>query len=603
MPSYIELDKRSTFPSASNAGKAILGITAANQVAVTNSDGVTTIVGANIAPYTASYNAYAAKLTQIDEGTLTSGYLTIGKTYVIASYIFGDDFSNVADVQYGDINHTGCIFIATGTTPTDWTNGSSIVDDLYPVATVDENTLGFTPYWKSLGSGNYYFNFLESVDPSKIVPFISPSSTDNILSTYEVDAQGYEFWDNTFDTYQSGQPLNGAVNAIAVQPDGKVIVGGTFDTYISTNLNYIARLNDNGSIDTSFIYGGGGGFDGLVRKIVVQPDGKILVGGDFTQYNDSTLEVITPCSGIARLVGSGSFDPDFTVGSGFNPTNTNGNGENVYDIALQPDGKILVSGWFNQYNGTTLSRIGRLDASGSFDATFITAEFTNTHNVGYDAVQSIALQPDGKVICGGMFRELGIDTVNKTVRLDSTGSIDASFANAGVYGDYYVNVVRLQDDGKVLIGGDFFYTNNNFIVRVDSTGSIDTSFLTVDGFDNSVYDINVLTSGQVVVAGAFTTYQGNQTNYLCKLSNSGSLASTYRPQPSFNEQCLALATQPYGKILVGGKFTSYANGEVPDAHLIRLYSSYDVVLSARDINATVADNLLNKTPVEIRQYI
>lgn len=600
MPSYIELDKRSTFPSASNAGKAILGITAANQVAVTNSDGVTTIVGANIAPYTASYNAYAAKLTQINEGTLTSGYLTIGKTYLLDAYVGGDDFSNVANVQQGTINTSGCTFIATGTTPTNWINGSSIVDVLYPVATVDENTFNFTPYWKSLETGNYYFNFLESVDPSKIVPFISPSSTDNILSTYEVDAQGYGFWDNTFDTHQSGQPLNGDVNTIAVQPDGKVIVGGTFDTYISTNLNYIARLNDDASIDTSFIYGGGGGFNRTVRKIVVQPDGKILVGGDFTSYNDSTLEVVTPCNGIARLTNNGSFDPDFTVGSGFNPTEYGGN---VYDIALQPDGKILVSGWFNQYNGTTLSRICRLDASGSFDATFITAEFTNTHNVGYDAVQSIALQPDGKVICGGMFRELGVDAANKTVRLDSTGSIDTSFANAGVYGDYFVNVVRLQDDGKVLVGGEFTYTNNNYIVRVNSTGSIDTSFLTIGGFDGQVWDINVLTSGQVVVAGAFTTYQGNQTNHLCKLSNSGSLVSIYGAQPSFNDQCLALATQPYGKILVGGTFTSYANGEIPDAHLIRLYSSYDVVLSARDINATVADNLLNKTPVEIRQYI
>ena len=131
MPSYIELDKRSTFPSASNAGKAILGITAANQVAVTNSDGVTTIVGANIAPYTASYNAYAAKLTQINEGTLTSGYLTIGKTYLLDAYVGGDDFSNVANVQQGTINTSGCTFIATGTTPTNWINGSSIVDVLY----------------------------------------------------------------------------------------------------------------------------------------------------------------------------------------------------------------------------------------------------------------------------------------------------------------------------------------------------------------------------------------------------------------------------------------------------------------------------------------
>jgi uncharacterized delta-60 repeat protein len=597
--SYIQISKESTFPSASNVGKAVIGINASDQITITNSNGITSLLTGSLSPYTASYKVYNAKLTQITEDIAPNSYLTVGKTYGIVSYVGGDDFSNIADVQQGTINTDGCIFIATGTTPTTWTNGSVIRDMNYPVPTVDENTLGFTPYWKQINTGTYYFNFSQSVDPSKIVPSISPNSLDNIYSTYEVDSQNNRFWDDTFNSYQDGNCFNGYVRAIAAQSNGKIIVGGDFDTYISTNLNYIARLNDDGSIDTSFIYGGGGGFNGIVRKIVIQPDGKILVGGDFTSYNDSTLEVITPCSGIARLTNSGSFDLDFTVGSGFNPTNTNGNGENVYDIALQPDGKILVSGWFNQYNGTTLSRIGRLDASGSFDATFITAEFTNTHNVGYDAVVSMALQPDGKVICGGMFRELGVDVANKTVRLDSTGSIDASFANAGIYGDYFVNVVRLQDDGKVLVGGDF----NNSIVRVDNSGSIDTSFLTIDGFNAGVFDINVLTSGQVVVAGAFTTYQDTRTDYLCKLSNSGSLVSSYGYPNTFNNTCVTLATQPYGKLLVGGAFTSYGGGEIPYPYIIRLYSSYDVVLTVRNSSTEALDSVLNKNSVEIRQYL
>lgn len=601
--SYIQISKESTFPSASNAGKAVIGINASDQITITNSNGITSLLTGSLSPYIASYKVYNAKLTQITEDIAPNSYLTVGKTYGIVSYVGGDDFSNVANVQQGTINTDGCIFIATGTTPTTWTNGSIIRDMNYPVSTIDENTLGFTPYWKQIDTGTYYFNFSQSVDPSKIVPSISPNSLDNIYSTYEVDSQNNRFWDDTFDSYQGGNCFNGYVRAIAAQSNGKIIVGGAFDTYISTNLNCIARLNDDGSIDTSFIYGGGGGFNGLVRKIVIQPDGKILVGGDFTQYNDSTLEIITSCRGIARLTNSGSFDPDFTVGDGFNPTNTNYGGENVYDIVVQPNGKILVCGWFNQYNGTTVSRICRLDASGSFDATFTTAEFANSHDTGYDAIQSIALQPDGKVICGGMFRELGIATTNKTVRLLSNGNIDPDFTNAGVYGDSYVNVVRLQDDGKVLIGGNFTATNNNCIVRVDNSGSIDMSFLTKDGFNSPVYDINILTSGQIVVAGAFTTYQGHRTDYLCKLSNSGSLVSSYGYPNTFNNTCVTLATQPYGKLLVGGAFTSYGGGEIPYPYIIRLYSSYDVVLTVRNSSTEALDSVLNKNSVEIRQYL
>src|SRR5690606_1792281 len=90
--------------------------------------------------------------------------------------------------------------------------------------------------------------------------------------------------DGTLDTsFNIGTGFNSDVNVITKQDDGKILVGGTFTTYNSTTQNRIARLNTDGTLDTSFTVGTG--FDGVVRAITKQDDGKILVGGDFTSYN------------------------------------------------------------------------------------------------------------------------------------------------------------------------------------------------------------------------------------------------------------------------------------------------------------------------------
>jgi uncharacterized delta-60 repeat protein len=623
MPSHIEINKNSSFPSASSADRIVMGTTPSGRISLTDNNGVTTYVGDNT-PYTASYKVCTSKLTQINEGTLTSGYLTVGKTYGIDTYIAGDDFSNVANVRLGTINTKGCIFTATGTTPTVWTNGTNILDMLYPVSTIEENTLGFIPYWKPADVGRFYFNFSQSVDPNKIIPFISPNSTNNLLSTYEVDSQAYNFFDDTFDSYQGGDGFNQQVRAIAAQPDGKILVGGNFTSYTSLDLYRIARLNGDGSVDTSFIYGGGGGFNNRVRKIVVQDDGKILVGGDFTQYNDSTLEIITECSGIVRLTNSGSVDPDFQSGPGIGFTRSLGSGEvgggNVYDIVVQPDGNILVGGWFDQYDdaGGALpaGRLIRLDASGSVDATFVNQDgFSNVNtDARYDRVSSIALQPDGKIICAGQFDTYKpIHTGSSydcagIIKLNSDASVDTTFYNniGTGFGNDWVNVVRLQDDGKIVIGMngnnnpiDYNGTSVDYLTRLNSDGTLDIDFNAIiinEGQFSSgpVNDAKVLTSGHIVAVGYFSggIFRVNSNGYIACEYNGGFNSSTY-----------VLETQPYGKILVGGDFGTYGPGITFTTKIARLYGSYDVVLTSRDVANNVADELLSDTPIEIRQYI
>ena len=144
--------------------------------------------------------------------------------------------------------------------------------------------------------------------------------------------------------FDTGTGFNSGIESIAIQTDGKIVVGGDFITYNGTTQNRITRLNSDGTRDTGFNIGTG--FDNFVSSIATQSDGKILVGGSFTTYSGSTQNYIT------RLNSDGTRDTGFTIGTGFTG--------DVRSIAIQTDGKIVVGGFFTSYNGTTQNRITRL---------------------------------------------------------------------------------------------------------------------------------------------------------------------------------------------------------------------------------------------------
>lgn len=180
------------------------------------------------------------------------------------------------------------------------------------------------------------------------------------------------------------------------------------------------------------------GADGTVRAIALEPDGQIIVGGDFSALGGETGT--TPRSHLGRLNRDGS------VGSLFNP----GADRAVRAIALQPDGKILVGGEFSVVAGASRSRIARLNANGSIDSTFDPGA-TGPVNV-------ITLQTDGKILVGGSFSMLlggggsGATARNNIGRLNADGSIDAAF-NPGANGT--VRSIVVQPDGRILVAGEF----------------------------------------------------------------------------------------------------------------------------------------------------
>jgi uncharacterized delta-60 repeat protein len=241
-----------------------------------------------------------------------------------------------------------------------------------------------------------------------------------------------------------GTGFNFEVRAVRSQPDGKILVGGAFDSFNGTSTVRIARLNADGTLDNTF--NTGTGFNGSVNSVDVQPDGKILVGGVFTSFNGtSTVR-------IARLNADGTLDNTFNTGTGFMGV--------VYSADVQPDGKILVGGSFISFNGTsTVNRIARLNADGTLDNTFTTGTGFNT------TVNSVDVQPDGKILVGGIFTSFnGTSTVNRIARLNTNGTLDAAFTTntgAGLSNSVWNDAVDIQaGTGNILVGGIFTRTNN-----------------------------------------------------------------------------------------------------------------------------------------------
>lgn len=316
-------------------------------------------------------------------------------------------------------------------------------------------------------------------------------------------------------SFDPGSGVNGPVNAVAVQPGGKVLIGGPLTFINGTNRYGSARLNPDGSVDGTFIPGsfnpdlsfviqtgdcrGGPDFEcsqsWVISSVLVQTDGKVLVGG-YTATVDVDLSDNHPFetyrSFLARVHADGSRDTNFAPVIGDQSDVPLG----VSALALQPDGKVLVGGlqvWFTRRN-----------ADGSVDNGF------NPNITGRDSVVSIALQADGKVLIGGDFNSMhGTNVSYGVARLKADGTLDSSFnPSAGRFG---VSSVASQPDGKVLIGGSFTSfsgTPRNRIARLNTDGSLDLGFNPGTGPDGAIRSLALQPDGNILIGGEFTTVNG-----------------------------------------------------------------------------------------------
>ena len=362
---------------------------------------------------------------------------------------------------------------------------------------------------------------------------------------------------------------NDNVWAIAVQSDGKILVGGRFAILSGQERFFLGRLNTDGTLDASFqpvvplgvlamvvqpdgkVVVGGGGYvarvhangahdfsvnaDDSVWSVGLSPDGRIVMGGVFTQVES------LPRARIARLNANG------TVDSTFNP----GTNDSVRAIVFQADGRMMIGGWFSQVGGQGHASLARFNADGSLDSSY--------HGATNGQVWSLCVQRDGKILVGGNFGDFGnqLGDSPRIGRLNANGSVDTSFRphvdDTSLFFEY-VFAIAQQSDNKIMIGGEFDSVNfypHNWCARLYPDGSSDENFN--PGANNTVRAL-AQQGNQIVAGGSFTQLGGQTRNRMGRLNGDGALDPNFNPNADGDVN--AILVEPDGKLVVAGAFTN-----------------------------------------------
>ncbi|HTL55238.1 MAG TPA: Calx-beta domain-containing protein [Candidatus Limnocylindrales bacterium] len=317
--------------------------------------------------------------------------------------------------------------------------------------------------------------------------------------------------DNGFSSTATNAGANDTVLALLTQSDRRILVGGRFSAISGATRNFLARLNADGTIDTTF--NPGSGPDNTVFALAETFDNgsrKLLVGGAFPNYNT------IPTSYLTRLNNDGTLDSSFNTGFGLDGA--------VVAIALQPDGKIVIGGDFTSVNGTARYHIARLNPKGSLDLSFDPGAGAS------DSVRAIAIQADGRIVIGGSFDNINGVTLHHIARLNADGTVDNTF-NPGLGANDLVTSITMQPDTRIILGGQFTLCNGvtrGRITRLNNDGTQDTMINFGTGANSFVSATQVQTNGAIVLAGGFTEYDGQARNRFARIyggtiSGSGSL--------------------------------------------------------------------------------
>jgi uncharacterized delta-60 repeat protein len=456
----------------------------------------------------------------------------------------------------------------------------------------------------------------------------SDGSVDNTFTSLGFDPN------NTYNVSQSNLYCQSSkVNVIEIQPDGKILVAGEFSSYGNTQTKKLVRLNADGSLDPTFNLISN--FSYSVASLKVLPDGSILVGthnynaagitiplyNDFevsnffkidgngnllnedknvncsvvniTKHNNNILLFGERRSqyhrGIKQIDNNGTMIFNTNLRDAFNKFFVDLNDTSAITGVVQPDGKIIVAGAFDTYNGVPAKKLIRLNSDFSIDPTFnIGTGFTRSQTSSF-SVFEIALQSNGKIIVSGDFQSFnGQNFPGGVVRLNTDGTLDTSFIYTGTYPMYSI---KIMSDGKILAK----HVVPSRILKYNSDGSVDSSFTPIpsgifsdfnlqstgkiicdnkrynpDGsIDNSFhvayfrpngFSINALeiqSDDKILIGGQFTKVDDVIVSNLARLNADGTLDEAFDTGAGFDEAVNSIFIDSNGKILIGGDFTKY----------------------------------------------
>ena len=340
---------------------------------------------------------------------------------------------------------------------------------------------------------------------------------------------------------------------MALCDDGKIIIAGDFTQYNGVPRNKIARLNLDGSLDTAFnpLAGIGTGEDLMIAAVAVQNDGKIIIAGNFTSYNGTAI------NRIARLNSNGSLDTGFDPGTG-----ASGEDDVISCIAIQSDGKIIAGGFFSSFNDEQVKNIVRLTSTGAVDKYFAANSIPEdeddpvTYSFPNNAVSSIGIQSDGKIVIGGSFNSCGLYSRNKLARFNSDGTFDTGFSSS-IAGAVEIYSIAIQSDDKILAGG-----SGRYFARFNSNGTLDTLFSPYDNAsDDDIYGIALQADGKILLSGIFDSYNTIPCKNLIRLNSNGTVDTDFKTEDGANDTVICMVVLADGNILIGGAFTMYEGVE------------------------------------------
>lgn len=404
------------------------------------------------------------------------------------------------------------------------------------VATYDDlgaRTTDFVREGASGAGGLYRLTFTTTTRPvpPSIEARITVAPFGTAVATVTMAAPG------TVDTTFADADLSHQGEAVAIRPDGMVLVAGRFTQVAGVSQKYVARFSTTGVEDSSYA---DPAINNFVNCLALQADGKAVIGGNFTRIGGS------PFYGyLGRLTADGALDTSFA-----DPDLQ----QLVYGVGLQSTGKIVATGYFTDAGGDARKYLARFNTDGTLDPTFADP------NLGAAAGQlaygfAVVVLPDDKIVVAGDFTTVDGVTRNKLARLNADGTLDATFADPGL--DGRTLALTVQSDGKVLAGGESTSAGGqtrSHLARFNADGTLDTTFVD-PALNDRVRGIVVQPDGRIIVSGGFTTVGGEARSRLARLTATGSLDTSFA-DAGLDAQAIGLALQGDGKVVVTGGFTT-----------------------------------------------
>ena len=399
--------------------------------------------------------------------------------------------------------------------------------------------------------------------------------------------------DGTQDmTFQTGMGPSVGPNALGLQANGSLLVGGAFATYDGAETP-VVQLTSSGGRDPAFaplVQSAG-----AVLSMVRQPDNQLIIGGSFTEINGQ------PVHRLARLTEMGVVDAAFTAATGVLPASvsnlalqadgrilagtpqgtfrflSNGSPEasfsflgNTTALAVQSDGRILIGGNFGiSSGGVVYNRLIRLNSSGTVDPAFARA---TTGTEVPNSTEALLIQPDGRIVVAGTFVSPGQAIAARLIRYEATGALDAAFNNntsfsatsGSLLTSPRIYALALQPDGKIVAGGGFGAVDGSTrvnLARFTAAGGLDQTFTLSAplGANGSVQSIACQPNGRLLVAGGVSCTGPNGALYgLIRVLPDGQLDNSFGASVTPNNVVASVVLQPDGGIMMAGSFTSVA---------------------------------------------